>query len=302
MSGRFSTRPTGFLLAVFLCTPGVADAHVKWFCGPIDSAAPPLPFRQVVTPLFLELLVLFVGLVVIGAMLDALIARHTSVGGTKADRIPALNDVIARVGVAVYALCLWNNLAVVLWADPSSGSILTPDLYGTNRLVGLLQLAAAITVLIPSLSIIAAAILVMLYALGVVEFGLFYKIDYFFFIGLAAYIALSATSFRWLSFRVYRVPILVGCLSLSLIWTAVRNSCFRSGRYRCCCFTPASLPGSLSRQLLRLPASSNSRWHSICSQAGRFWVVSAPYCWASFSLSPCPSSGCWMSLAISRSC
>lgn len=196
MSGRFSKRPTGFLFAVFLCVPGVADAHVKWFCGPIDGSAPPLPLRDVVTPLFLELLVLFVALVVIGGMLDALIARFMTAAVVKADKVAVLNDVIVRVGVAVYALCLWDNLAVVLWADPSSGSILTPDLYGTNRLVGLLQLAAVITVLIPRLSLIAAAIMVVLYGLGVMIFGLFYMIDYLFFIGLAAYIALSATSFR----------------------------------------------------------------------------------------------------------
>ncbi|RYE95438.1 MAG: hypothetical protein EOO77_42860 [Oxalobacteraceae bacterium] len=199
---------------------------MKWFCGPIDGSAPPLPLREVVTPLFLELLVLFVGLVVAGAMLDALIARFTSIGVVKHDRMHAVNDVIVRAGVAIYALCLWNNLAVVLWAEPSSGSFLTPDLYGTSRLVGLLQLTAAITVLIPMMSVIAATILIILYGLGVMKFGLFYMIDYLFFIGLAVYIALSDSSFRRFPIRAYRVPILVGSLSLSLMWTAVEKFLF----------------------------------------------------------------------------
>lgn len=154
MSSKFPIRPAGLLLVVTLSIPKAAEAHVKWFCGPIDGSAPPLPFRQVVTPFFLELLILFVGLVMLGAMLDAMITRYAGRLFMDADRAWRASDVIVRAGVALYTPCLWGNLAVVMWADPSSGSILTPDLYGAGHAVGYIQLVTAVVVLIPRLSIV----------------------------------------------------------------------------------------------------------------------------------------------------
>lgn len=226
MNGRLPTRFTGALLAALVCAPGVAEAHVKWFCGPIDGSAPPQPFAQVVTPFFLELLAVFLGLVMVGAMLDAMIARFARTPIVPIDRAAMLSDPLVRIGVALYGLCLWGNLAVVMWADPSSGSVLTPDLYGTNRMVGYLQLAMAASVLIPRLSIVAAAVLVGLYAVGVAKFGPFYMIDYLFFLGLAAYIALSDPRLGRFSVHHFRVSILIGSLSFSLMWTAVEKFLF----------------------------------------------------------------------------
>jgi len=226
MDGRLTTRSASAIIAALLCFPNVAEAHVKWFCGPIDGSAPPQPFVQVVTPFFFELLAAFLGLVMIGAMIDALIARFARTPLVPIDRAAMLSDPLVRLGVALYGLCLWGNLAVVMWADPSSGSVLTPDLYGADRMVGYVQLAMAATVLIPRLSIIAAAALVSLYAMGVAKFGLFYMIDYLFFLGLAAYIALSDPRLGRFSVHHFRVSILIGSLSLSLMWTAVEKFLF----------------------------------------------------------------------------
>ncbi|MBD8676884.1 hypothetical protein [Sphingomonas sp. CFBP 13720] len=226
MNGRLPTRSADALLAALLCAPGVAEAHVKWFCGPIDSSASPKPFAQVVTPFFVELLAVFLGLVTVGAMLDALIARFARTPIVPIDRAAMLSDSLVRIGIGLYGLCLCGNLAVVMWADPSSGSVLTPDLYGTNRMVGYVQLAMAATVLIPRLSIVAAALLVGLYAVGIAKFGPFYMIDYLFFLGLAAYIALSDPRLGKFSVHRFRVSILIGSLSLSLMWTAVEKFLF----------------------------------------------------------------------------
>nr|WP_253072810.1 hypothetical protein [Sphingomonas sp. H160509] len=181
MSSKFPIRPAGLLLVMVLGVPGVAEAHVKWFCGPIDGSVPPLPVGQVLTPLFLELFAIFVGLVMLGAMLDAVATRVAGKLVVDPKRAGLASDLIVRAGVAVYALCLWGDLAVVMWADPSSGSLLTPDLYGAGQAVGYVQLATAVVVLIPRLSIFAAAALVGLYLMGVAKFGLFYMIDYLFF-------------------------------------------------------------------------------------------------------------------------
>lgn len=226
MSSKFPIRPAGLLLVVTLSIPKAVEAHVKWFCGPINGSAPPLPFRQAVTPFFLELLILFVGLVMLGAMLDAMITRYAGKLVVDPDRAARASDVIVRGGVALYALCLWGNLAVVMWADPSSGSILTPDLYGAGHAVGYIQLVTAVVVLIPRLSIFAAAALLVLYMLGVAKFGAFYMIDYLFFLGIAAHLALASPLLSRLTVSRYRVPILIGSLSLSLMWTAVEKFLF----------------------------------------------------------------------------
>lgn len=230
---RMTARPINRLrllisaVSLMLFAPGVAEAHVKWFCGPIDGSLPPRPFRDVLTPLFVELLIFFAVVVAVGAMLDALIERMVSTPIISEDRSKVLCDVIVRLGLATYALCLWRNLALVLWADTSNSSILTPDLYGTAGFVGYLQLTIAVAVLIPRLSLIAAGGLMLLYMMGVAKFGLFYMIDYLFFPGLAAYIALGdplVSLYPWL--QRLRVSILIGSLGLSLMWTAVEKFLF----------------------------------------------------------------------------
>ncbi|RZL19040.1 MAG: hypothetical protein EOP64_11080, partial [Sphingomonas sp.] len=104
MSSKFPVRPAGLLLVMVLGMPGVAEAHVKWFCGPIDGSAPPLPVGQVLTPLFLELFALFVGLVMLGAMLDAVATRGAGRLVVDPKRAGLASDLIVRAGVAVYAL------------------------------------------------------------------------------------------------------------------------------------------------------------------------------------------------------
>lgn len=129
--------------------------------------------------------------------------------------------------MAVYAVCLWRNLAVVLWANDSTGSVLTPEMVNKDRLVGLLQLSIAGMVLVPRLSLLAASGLLGLYAIGVARFGLFYMIDYLFFVGLAIYVALGQPMMRRrIDLMSWRATILTGSLSLSLMWTAVEKFLF----------------------------------------------------------------------------
>ncbi|RYF07022.1 MAG: hypothetical protein EOO77_26230, partial [Oxalobacteraceae bacterium] len=96
MSSKFPIRPAGLLLVGVLGMPGVAEAHVKWFCGPIDGSAPPLPVGQVVTLLFLELFAIFVGLVMLGAMLDAVAMRVAGKLVVGPKRAGVASDVIVR--------------------------------------------------------------------------------------------------------------------------------------------------------------------------------------------------------------
>lgn len=210
--------------------PGLAEAHVKWFCGPIDPLIPPAPMREVFSALFWTCLLGFAALVGIGALVDAGLARWSSRGLARPTRsaiAPGLVDLVVRVGLAIYAICLWRDIAVVLWADDATGAILTPDLLERNRLVGLVQLAVAGLVLVPRLSLVAGAGLAFLYALGVAKFGPFYMIDYLFFVGVAIYVALGDPALRrFRELAAWRIPIMTGSLALSLMWTAVEKFLF----------------------------------------------------------------------------
>lgn len=206
--------------------PGVAQAHVKWFCGPIDASIPPAALRQVLSPLFFACLAGFTALVAVGGGCDALLARVVP-ASREGERRSVVVDLVVRLGLAVYAVCLWRNLAVVLWADDATGSVLTPEMVNRAHWIGLLQLAIAGMVLVPRLSLPAAAGLLTLFAIGVARFGPFYMIDYMFFVGLAIYVALGQPALRH-QYRLasWRVSILTGGLSLSLMWTAVEKFLF----------------------------------------------------------------------------
>ncbi|WP_242154478.1 hypothetical protein [Sphingomonas sp. BAUL-RG-20F-R05-02] len=213
------------VLALFFF-PNVAYAHVKWFCGPIDASLPPVPVSQVLSQLFFTCLVGFAGLVALGGGLDALLARIVP-ATCEGDRRGIVVDVVVRVGLAVYAVCLWCDLAVVLWADDATGSVLTPEMVNRAHWIGLLQLMIAGMVLVPRLSLAASAGLLMLFAIGVARFGPFYMIDYLFFVGLSIYVALGQPTLRrQLRLASWRVSILTGSLSLSLMWTAVEKFLF----------------------------------------------------------------------------
>ena len=221
---RWSRGPT---LICVLLLPSVAQAHVKWFCGPIDGSLPPASLWQVLSPLYFTCLVGFGALVTIGGACDALLARFVPVSMRASERSSIIVDVLVRIAVAAYAVCLWRDLAVVLWADDATGSVLTPEMVNRDHWIGLLQLATAATVLVPRLSLLAATGLLALYAIGVARFGLFYMIDYLFFVGLAVYVAIGQPMIRSrLDLSSWRVSILTGSLSLSLMWTAVEKFLF----------------------------------------------------------------------------
>jgi hypothetical protein len=69
--------------------------------------------------------------------------------------------------------------------------------------------------------ILAAAGIVVLYGYCVAEYSVFHLIDYVYFIGIASYLALtSLQSPRALAMR---MPLIVGCLVLSLMWGALEK-------------------------------------------------------------------------------
>ena len=229
MTVRFLPSPRIFALvfAVLCFPPDIAQAHVKWFCGVIDESLPPVPLNEVLSPLHVFGIFLFTALVATGGLIDALLARILPGASAKVDRVAIVGDVVLRLGMALYAFCLWRGLAIVPWADGMKGSLLTPELLSHNRFVDLLQFSIAFMILAPRLSILAAAGIAALYAMGAAKYGLFHMIDYLFFLGIAAYIALSDPLLKgYPGLSLWRVPVLTASISLSLMWTAVEKFLF----------------------------------------------------------------------------
>ena len=217
----------GAALLVTLASSSAAQAHVKWFCGVFDPTVPPVPLREVLSATFLRAAPLFMLLVAAGAYLDGMLARTAFGSAAKFRGRDAIGEVILRVGLSTYAFCLWANLAVVMWADSSEGSILTPELLRRGPVLAGVQLGLGVMVLIPRASILAGAALALLYGAGVVRYGAFYMIDYLFFLGAAAYLAMSDPRLRrFPRVAVWRLALLAASISVSLMWTAVEKFLF----------------------------------------------------------------------------
>lgn len=229
MDARLSRRwwTAALALMVSLTLSSTAQAHVKWFCGVFDPTVPPAPPREVLSSTFLLAAPIFAALVTAGGLVDALLARTAFGLAARFRGRDAIGEAILRLGIAVYAFALWANLAVVMWADSSAGSILTPDLLGRGRVLAAVQLALGVLVLIPRASIVAGAALAFLYAVGVARYGAFYMIDYLFFLGAAAYLAMSDPWLKRFSRAgVWRVAVLTVSVSFSLMWTAIEKFLF----------------------------------------------------------------------------
>jgi len=212
------------LVAIFAIAPGHAEAHVKWFCGPTDISAPPVVVGTVLSPMFLSRGVGFLLLVSTGSLVDAWIARRWPRRLTGGRRFEAFEELLLRTGVGVYAICLWDNTAMVPWGAGSTGAILTPELFERDHLIGLLQVGIAAMLVFRRTCPVAGLGLFVLYAVGVARYGVFHMTDYAYFLGIALYFVLSAPAFdRRPGLRDWRVALVAGCLGFSLMWTAIEK-------------------------------------------------------------------------------
>jgi hypothetical protein len=215
-----------FLLVVmvWLAVPVEADAHVKWFCGIIDLRAPPKALHAVLSPTFFERVSVFLSLVIIGGAVDSLISQRWPILESGSPRFDFLEEIVVRLCLIGYMLGLSAGIAVVPWSPLGDGAILTPDLFDADHLVSLAQVLIALTLVFRRTCFLAGFGVAGLYGFGILRYGMFHMTDYVFFLGLAAYLILGFPRFdRQPSLRRWRVPVLVGSLSFSLMWTAIEK-------------------------------------------------------------------------------
>ena len=219
---RTKRGPCAALLAfAFLAlTSAGAAAHVKWFCTIVDVRETPKALAAVASPVFLAAFSLFVVLVFLGFLVDGVAGRRWPLLAACGTRFDAVEERLVRIVIGGFFLLLWDKGAVVPW-EHGTRALLTPELDVVRPWIGTVQVVVALAVTTRFTCVLAALGILVLYADGIWQFGLFHMVDYVFFPGIAGYLALSA----WATPAAVRLrmPMLSGGLAFGLMWTAVEK-------------------------------------------------------------------------------
>lgn len=199
--------------------PVPALAHVKWFCPVADVSRPPIGLGQALTPVFGLVCCVFLLLVFAGFLVDGMVARKWPRLASSGQHYVDTEEKLVRLAVGAFFLLLWDKGAFVSWER--GDAILTPELMTNTTWIGVLQFAIAVSVAWHKGCSLAAVGIFVLYAYGIVMFGLFHMTDYVFFPSIAVYLAL--TSIATPGARRLRVPFLSVGLAFSLMWTAIEK-------------------------------------------------------------------------------
>lgn len=209
--------------ALSVIAAGPAAAHVKWFCGAVDVAAPPLNLHSVLSPTMLVVGIGSLSLVAAGSLADSVIERRWPAALRK-NPTESVEELLIRVGVGFFLFMLWLNAGVAPWGTPRDRAILTPELLDNASWLGWLQLATVVMLLSRRTLPIAALGIAIVYALAIGRYGAFHMIDYAFFPGLAVYLALSGPyADQRPELQRWRVSILTATVAFSLMWTGIEK-------------------------------------------------------------------------------
>lgn len=207
---RLSTR-VALAITVTAATPLQASAHVKWFASSVDVSRPPIPLAEVITPTFVAGVFAFAIMIFVGSLVDGWAARRWPAFESSGERHAGAEEKLVRLGTGAFFLCLWDT----------GGTILVPELLTDAGWINLVQFAVAVLVIWRATCILAAVGMLILFSYGIAEYGVFHMADYVSFLGIAAYLALTPTGSP--NALRMRVPLLVGCLAFSLMWTAIEK-------------------------------------------------------------------------------
>ena len=198
--------------AFLLLLPGQSQAHIKWFCA-YDTTVPPLPIRDVLTPTFAAVAILFCSLMFVAYVIDR--AVNGSDWARRLDnsifRSENCTNTILRAAVGILFLVLWDT----------GGIILTPELKTTSALVPMVQLAIAASMLFRSTLKFGAVGIMALYLYAVEEYGAFHMMDYPIFPAIAVYLALTGVKSRYLC--ALRLPVLYTGVAVTMMWGAIEK-------------------------------------------------------------------------------
>lgn len=199
------------LLLFLLALPLTAQAHVKWF-SEFGFGDTPLSFEEAITPLFIALTVLSV--TVIGGLV---FFEHRLSEFALYQRINQWLEnqqkhsvTVMRVGAGVVLLMSWQ-------AD----ALLMPELTIETAWIGWLQFIVAVLLLFELTVPLAGLGLMILYFIGIVEFGAFHMLDYIIYLGAGYYLLVSQSKNPMT--RGTGLPALYFSIGFSLCWVALEK-------------------------------------------------------------------------------
>jgi hypothetical protein len=197
------------VMAVAGLLPTRAWAHVKWF-EPYDVSEPPVPVGGVLTRHFVLAFVGFTLLLAGSFLVDryaAMLGGALSAPGRHVD----LEERLLRAGTGAFFMALFAT----------GGVILTPELQTSADWSAWLQLGIAVSMLSARTCALGGLGILVLYGFGIAQYGVFHLSDYPMFIGLAAYLGLTAFTSERL--RSQRMLILHVSICISLMWGAIEK-------------------------------------------------------------------------------
>jgi hypothetical protein len=189
--------------------PTRAWAHVKWF-APYDVSQQPTSVNNVLTGHFVMVFLVFTLLLASTFLLDWISTTWCSRLAAPGD-YEEFEEKLLRSGTGAFFMALFAT----------GGIILTPELRTTADWSTWLQLGIAVTMLSERTCALGSLGILALYGFGVAQYGFFHLSDYPMFIGLAAYLALTSVTSKYL--RSLRMPILYVSICVTLMWGAVEK-------------------------------------------------------------------------------
>ena len=205
----------GFALLVVL-SPSNAFAHIKWF-APFDLSKPPLAIGEVLNTTFVRLYLLSIICIYVFFYIDRLAYRKRFLTDTLTPY--TLNNAqsfwIMRISISVFFFALF------LMGISGSGILLTLELRTDRTAIHILQLLiAGFALYRPSTPLVGVGIII-LYAIGLWQYGIFHMLDYLVFLGIAVYFLLTALSDKkWVTVGYVTLFATTG---LSLLWSAIEK-------------------------------------------------------------------------------
>ena len=201
--------------------PGVAQAHVKWFSH-YSVPQQPLPLHRVFSAtafwqfnITAAIIMLLLGYLEPGTIATAFMRSLDRMGAGLKPRIEALY----RGGGACFFTALWVLGTVIM----------TPELKTDWAFIPWLQLAIAVGMFWRRTLPLSALGIAFLYAYGVYAYGIFHMLDYPIFLGVAAYLALTA--FEQDLFGLRPLDVARWAAALTLMWAAMEKWAYPDWTY-----------------------------------------------------------------------
>ncbi len=199
------------MLLVSMLIPLTAQAHVKWFIDSSVSNAP-ISLKDALTPTFLAMTALTFFALAFAVFIEWQL-RDQAWYKNIIQWFVARRDystLVMRIGLGMTLLLSWQ-----------AETLLVPQLNLTDAWLGWAQFVVVLLLMFPRTTPLAGAGTLLLYAAGVVEFGGFYMLDYFLFVGVGIFLLLA--NIENLRIKAIRIPALYFAVGFSLFWVALEK-------------------------------------------------------------------------------